>query len=234
MRAAASICGRGFSPDALRTSAKRVGTGAPPTSHRRLAIGWASPAYSPAMTEPSQPTLRHRVRRRARRLLGWTVLFVVVLVASGVILADYLRPRGTGAPSEALAVQPAQTELDRELAPLLAQHPGQTGVLMVSNGLDAFAMRAIAARKAGRSLDLMYYMWHDDLTGRLLAREVVAAADRGVRVRLLLDDINAEGLDAQMLALDAHPNIELRLFNAFRNRAGPARLLETLQRAESI
>jgi putative cardiolipin synthase len=186
------------------------------------------------MTDPARPSLRHRVRRRARRLLAWTALFVVVLVASGVILADFLRPRGTGAPSTALAVQPAQTELDRELVPLLARHPGRTGVILVANGLDAFAMRAIATRKAGRSLDLMYYMWHDDLTGRLLAREVIAAADRGVRVRLLLDDINAEGLDAQMLALDAHPNIELRLFNAFRNRAGPARLLETLQRAGSI
>jgi putative cardiolipin synthase len=186
------------------------------------------------MTDPTPPSLRRRLRRRALRLLGWTVLAVVALVISGLLLADHLRPRGTGAPSAALAIQPAQTELDRELAPLLAQHPGQTGVIMVPNGLDAFAMRAIATRKAGRSLDLMYYMWHDDLTGRLLAREVIAAADRGVRVRLLLDDINAEGLDAQMLAMDAHPNIELRLFNAFRNRAGPARLLETLQRAESI
>jgi putative cardiolipin synthase len=186
------------------------------------------------MTDPTPPSLRRRLRRRALRLLGWTVLAIVALVISGLLLADHLRPRGTGAPSAALAIQPAQTELDRELAPLLAQHPGQTGVIMVPNGLDAFAMRAIATRKAGRSLDLMYYMWHDDLTGRLLAREVIAAADRGVRVRLLLDDINAEGLDAQMLAMDAHPNIELRLFNAFRNRAGPARLLETLQRAESI
>ena len=172
--------------------------------------------------------------RRRRRILLWSLLALVVFVASGVLLADHLRPRATGAPSHVLVLQPAQTELDRELAPMLAAHPGQTGVLVVPDGLDAFAMRALSARKAGRSLDLMYYMWHDDFTGRLLAREAYAAAERGVRVRLLLDDINAEGLDAQLLALDAHPNVELRLYNAFRNRVGPTRFLEMLHRASSI
>lgn len=172
--------------------------------------------------------------RRSRRILAWLTLGLVVFVLGGWLLADRLRPRATGAPSHALALQPAQTELDRELAPQLAAHPGQTGVLVVSDGLDAFAVRALSARKAGRSLDLMYYMWHDDLTGRLLAREAYAAAERGVRVRLLLDDINTDGLDPQLLAMDAHPNVELRVYNAFRNRAGPTRLLEMLQRASSI
>ena len=96
--------------------------------------------------------------RRRRRILLWLLAAFVVFVASGALLADRLRPRATGAPSHALALQPAQTELDRELAPLLAAHPGETGVLVVADGLDAFAMRALSARKAGRSLDLMYYM----------------------------------------------------------------------------
>jgi putative cardiolipin synthase len=172
--------------------------------------------------------------RRRHRIALWLLLALVVFVASGALLADRLMPRASGAPSHALALRDEQTVLDRELAPLLAANPGKTGVLVVPDGLDAFAMRTLATRKAGRSLDLMYYMWHDDLTGRLLAREVYAAAERGVRVRILLDDINAEGLDPQLLAMDAHRNVELRLYNAFRNRVGPTRLLETLHRASSI
>ncbi|CAN5196821.1 phospholipase D family protein [soil metagenome] len=172
-----------------------------------------------------------------RRMFLWSVLGLLSLVAIVfvvLLVVDHLTPPATGAPSHALALQPAQTQIDRELAPLLAAHPGKTGVVLVTDGLDAFATRALAARKAGRSLDLQYYIWHDDMTGRLLAREVHAAAQRGVRVRILLDDLNAEGIDPQLMALDAHPNIELRLYNPFRNRQGPARLLEMVHRAFSL
>jgi putative cardiolipin synthase len=172
-----------------------------------------------------------------RRMFLWTVLgllSLVVIVFVGLLLFDHLTPPATGAPSHALALQPEQTQIDRELAPLLAAHPGQTGVVLVADGLDAFAMRALAARKAGRSLDLQYYLWHDDMTGRLLAREVYAAAQRGVRVRILLDDLNAKDIDPQLMALDAHPNIELRFYNPFRNRQGLARVLEMLHRTFSL
>jgi len=173
-----------------------------------------------------------------RRMFRWPVWgllsLVVIVIVVGLIVADHLTPAATGAPSHALALQPAQTWIDRELAPLLAFHPGKTGVVLVADGLDAFAMRALAARKSGRSLDLQYYLWHDDMIGRLLAREVHAAAKRGVRVRILLDDLNAEGIDPQLMALDAHPNIELRLYNPFRNRQGLARLLEMVHRVFSL
>ncbi len=172
-----------------------------------------------------------------RRMFRWLVLgllLLLVIVGGGLLIADHLTPAATGAPSHVLALQPAQTRIDRELAPLLAAQPGKTGVMLVADGLDAFAMRALAARKAGRSLDLQYYLWHDDMTGRLLAREVHAAAQRGVRVRILLDDLNAEGIDPQLMTLDAHPNIELRLYNPFRNRQGPARVLELVHRIFSL
>jgi putative cardiolipin synthase len=180
------------------------------------------------------PRLHRRLLRRGLGLLKWLLLVVVLLLASGLLLGDRLAPRALGAPSRALPVQDAQTEIDRELAPQLAAHPGLTGVLAAPDGLDAFAMRALATRKAGRSLDLMYFIWKDDLAGRLLAREVNAAAERGVRVRVLLDDINLGGLEPQLLALDAHPNIELRLYNPFRNRDGSLRVLEMVQRLRSL
>ncbi|WP_287322136.1 phospholipase D-like domain-containing protein [Mesorhizobium sp.] len=86
-------------------------------------------------------------------------------------------------------------------------------MLLVPDNYDAFAGRVLAARSAVRSLDLMYYLWHDDHTGRLLLQEVFRAAERGVRVRMLLDDANPRKNDAAYLALSNHPNIELKLFN---------------------
>lgn len=108
---------------------------------------------------------------------------------------------------------------------------GRSGLQLVADNYDAFAVRALAARSAVHTLDLMYYLWHDDNTGRLLMREVVRAADRGVKVRLLLDDINPRSTDATYLALDGHPNIQLRLFNATGMRNSRVlRMLELVAR----
>ena len=97
---------------------------------------------------------------------------------------------------------------------------GNSGLLLVADNYDAFAARVLAARSATTGLDLMYYLWHDDHTGRMLMQEVVRAAERGVRVRMLLDDINRRASDGAYLALNAHPNIELRLFNPSGMRNG--------------
>ncbi|RUW53085.1 phospholipase D family protein [Mesorhizobium sp. M8A.F.Ca.ET.021.01.1.1] len=97
---------------------------------------------------------------------------------------------------------------------------GKNGLLLIADNCDALAVRVLTARGAQRTLDLMYYLWHDDHTGRLLMHEVLAAADRGVSVRLLLDDINTRNDDAFYLAIDSHPNIEVRLFNPSGTRTG--------------
>jgi len=116
-----------------------------------------------------------------------------------------------------------QSRLDQAAATLGAAHPGQSGFRLVPSGVEAFALRALTARAAGRSLDIQYYIWHNDLTGKLLARELVAAADRGVRVRLLLDDMDARAKNFALAGLDAHSNIEVRLFNPFGSRQGGGR-----------
>ncbi len=168
------------------------------------------------------------------RIARWGTFSLAALIGSGLLLANHLTPPANGAPGTALPIAPDATALDREVAPLLAEHPGQTGALLLTDGVDAFAARAMTAQKAGRSLDLQYYIWHDDLTGRLLGREAWRAAERGVRVRMLLDDMNAEGMDSKLLLLDGHPNIEIRLYNPFRNRTGPARIVELVQRLVSV
>ncbi len=103
----------------------------------------------------------------------------------------------------------------------LAAQPGSSGFRLIADGLEAFALRATLARRAEHTLDIQYYIIHSDDTGKLLAHEVIAAADRGVRVRILLDDIYAAEADRALLALDSHANIEIRLFNPWRRRSGP-------------
>lgn len=104
--------------------------------------------------------------------------------------------------------------------PALAANPGLTGVALSDSNADAFIWRAISARVAASSLDLQYYIWHDDLTGRLLAGELLRAADRGVRVRMLIDDVDVRARDAVLRTLDAHPAIEVRVFNPFASASG--------------
>lgn len=172
-----------------------------------------------------------------------TPAVLVLAVVAGFVAASFLAlysygrfaRRARGAPSFALPVAEPPTALDEAVAAILPDGGDQGAGMMVDGNLDAFAVRAITARRAGRSLDLQYYMWKQDLTGRLLAREIVEAADRGVRVRLLLDDLNAHGHDRTLLALDGHPNIDVRLFNPSRNRAGGLRRgLELALRAVSV
>lgn len=109
----------------------------------------------------------------------------------------------------------ADTRLGRAIRPLAEANPKNSGVFTLPNGRDAFAARSLLADAAERTLDVQYYIWRQDLSGTLLFAALRRAADRGVRVRLLLDDNNTAGLDAILAALDAHPNIEVRLFNPF-------------------
>lgn len=110
------------------------------------------------------------------------------------------------------------TRLGQSVAPLTREHPGVSGILALGNGHDAFATRVLLADAAERTLDVQYYVWHDDMTGMLLYDALRRAADRGVRVRLLLDDNNTRGMDRLLAGLDAHPNSEVRLFNPLVHR----------------
>lgn len=110
------------------------------------------------------------------------------------------------------------TRLAKGIAPVLAEHPDKTGIHALPVPRDAFAARGLLAGAAERSLDAQYYIWHGDHTGYLLFEAAWRAAERGVRVRLLLDDNTTGGLDAIIAALDAHPNIEVRLYNPLVNR----------------
>ena len=102
--------------------------------------------------------------------------------------------------------------------PLVQAHPSRSGIVALPDGHDAFAARVLLTDAAERTLDARYYMWHNDMSGSMLFSALRRAADRGVQVRLLLDDNNTAGLDPVLAALDAHPNVEVRLFNPFKVR----------------
>jgi putative cardiolipin synthase len=160
---------------------------------------------------------------RLRALLLAAAL--ALLAASG---CARLPPRGELPPEHALPAA-ENARLDRAILPELQAHPGESGFRLVTDGTEAFALRGASARVAERSLDVQYYIWHDDVTGWLLASELLRAADRGVRVRLLLDDMDARAHNFALAGLDAHPNIEVRLFNPYASRRGAgSKAMETM------
>jgi len=121
------------------------------------------------------------------------------------------------------------TRLERWIDPRCEANGGRSGFRLLPTGLDAFVARAVLIELADRTLDLQYYIFHPDNTGSLIIDRLIAAADRGVRVRILLDDWGTlEKKDEAVAGLDAHPNIEIRVFNPYVHRSGLHRLGELL------
>jgi putative cardiolipin synthase len=155
-------------------------------------------------------------------------LLLTLLVLSGCATVPENTPR-----SESFVLTDTHdTVLGRQFSSLRMEHPDQSGFLLLGRGIDAFLARALLAQSAERSIDAQYYLLHDDLTGQLFIDQLLSAADRGVRVRLLVDDMDLEGRDFSARALDAHPHVEVRIFNPF-SRDG-SRALQLLTRFGSV
>ncbi len=158
---------------------------------------------------PDRPRMTHRWLRR----------LAVVLAAALLMAGCASLPPQDGRVSSYAVTDTASTPLGRTMAPMLSRHPGQSGFYPLANGPDALVARLALARAAQRTLDVQYYIYDGDLTGKTLLADIIGAADRGVRVRLLLDDLHMSGQDRILSALDDHPNIEVRLFNPFASRS---------------
>jgi putative cardiolipin synthase len=147
-------------------------------------------------------------------------LIAITMVTSllGCATVDFDYPK-----QESVALQStdtADTYLGKQLHELADSHPeGESGFLPLPDGIDALAIRLLLAKRAERTIDAQYYLIKDGITGRAFVLSLLQAADRGVRVRLLLDDMFTSGYDAGMAGLDSHPNIEIRIFNPFANRS---------------
>lgn len=160
-----------------------------------------------------------------RRLAG-ALLAAVLVLAAGCSTLRHDVPR----PESQAFDQPLQTTLGRGLARQLAATPGLSGFRLLPTGQDAFVARAALADAAERSLDLQYHSVSRDATGTLLLYRALLAAQRGVRVRLLIDDFDTGGRDDDFAAMASHPNVQVRVFNPFSRRFAPgvARVLDYL------
>jgi cardiolipin synthase C len=152
----------------------------------------------------------HFLSRRAR---FWTWLVPLALAACATLPTER-----SATPSYALT-DTADTTLGRHAERALAGLQGPNGVHLMSRGQDAFLARLVLADTAERSLDAQYFIWHGDATGQLLIAAFLRAADRGVRVRVLIDDVGSAPNDSRLLLLDHHPNVEVRLFNPLASRS---------------
>jgi putative cardiolipin synthase len=150
-------------------------------------------------------------------------LLVVVLCASSCAL-----PKNVVRPPSSAILDTDHTTLGTLIAPVVAAHPGESGFLLYNTGEGAIQARVALADVAQSTIDAQYFMWAGDAIGRVLVARILAAADRGVRVRLLIDDYNDRGHDIAFETLDAHPNIEVRVYNPFAR--GWFRMLQLLGR----
>jgi putative cardiolipin synthase len=125
--------------------------------------------------------------------------------------------RYTAAPDRAsFALSHSQpTRLGEATVAQTRQHPGESGVFVLDSNVEGFQARAQLVDQAQKTLDVQTYIFWGDLTGRLLAERILNAADRGVRVRILVDDLNVAWKDEWVTRLDAYTNVEVRVFNPF-------------------
>jgi putative cardiolipin synthase len=158
-------------------------------------------------------------KRDRMRSTRWTIMVAVigVLVGCATLPENVQRKASTAYPDT------HDTRIGQRVQTEMQMHPGESGYLLLGNGLDAFVARVLLTQQAERSIDTQYYMIHDDVVGSLFVDQLYKAAERGVRVRLLVDDIDQQGRDVGTAILDNHPNIEVRIFNPFARNTGRIR-----------
>jgi putative cardiolipin synthase len=150
------------------------------------------------------------------RLLRITASTLVLLFAAGCATIDYDYPRT----ESYFLPDTSDTRLGLGIGAVAAEHPpDHSGFYPMNDGIDALTARLLLAELAEKSIDVQYYLIKDDIVGRAFIFSLLQAADRGVRVRLLLDDMFTSGYDIGMAALHSHPNFEIRIFNPFHRGA---------------
>jgi putative cardiolipin synthase len=128
-----------------------------------------------------------------------------------LLLAGCATPRLPHEKSEAIPA--GESAFGRSIQAAAAQQEGRSGFRLLPNSSEAFRARAELIRNAQKSLDVQYYIVHNGLSTRALVRELLLAADRGVRIRVLLDDTASDGQEEVIATLAVHPNIHVRVFN---------------------
>ena len=154
------------------------------------------------------------------------VLILTLAVTLSACATRTVEPYVRPAPEYAMPAQPDGAFSDLESRILSAHGTEASGFELLDSNEDGLQWRLTLIDSARHSIDVQYYLWYGDDAGRILAKRLLDAADRGVKVRMLVDDLNTLFSDAGSIAMrdrtaalmDAHPNLELRLFNPWSNR----------------
>jgi len=142
---------------------------------------------------------------------SWLLLLTVLTTGCATRLPASYYPR-----TATYALQDtAQTRLGQAYTQAAKHHPGESGFHILPTGPEALMVRIALIEASQKSIDMQYFSTREDTTGKLLLEAVTRAADRGVRVRMLLDDWELEDFEAGAVSLNAHPNIEIRVFNPY-------------------
>ena len=112
-------------------------------------------------------------------------------------------------------IDTSHTSLAKIIEPLRDQNPDLTGFHVLNDPLEALAARIHLIERAEKTLDLQYYIWDNDKIGAIALHAIIQAADRGVKVRMLIDDNNASKMEGVYLALAQHRNIDVKLYNPY-------------------
>lgn len=155
--------------------------------------------------------LKHLSKAQFLQLLSFTVL---LLVLSGCAQL----PNNSKKESSYAIADNVHSQLANDVQVSKSKHnvsPSKSGVMPLADGIDAFVARVAMAKIAEKTLDVQYYLYHSDLTGTLFTAALWQAAERGVRVRILLDDMDMGDRDRALAVLNGHKNIQIRLFNPF-------------------
>lgn len=139
-------------------------------------------------------------------------------------------------PAVTVSLPAAQMGTLHRFAEALEQRlaPGESAFWLLDRADFSYDARLALVDEAVESLDIQYFIWEKDPTSRLFSHRVIEAANRGVRVRILLDDLTLNGQDGEFSALAKHPNITVRTFNPWRSRNNVGRALEYLLRIDRL
>jgi putative cardiolipin synthase len=153
----------------------------------------------------------------------------VTMILLAILTGCSSLPEEIKHPIKPLAHQPASALSALTGAYRLNQSEQDTSaILLQDTGWDALSQRLALIETAEHTIDIQYYIWNSDVSGRYLASRLIAAAERGVHIRVMLDDINLNEQEDLLTTIDAHPNIEIRVFNPIPSRSGVAKWLNVL------
>lgn len=185
-----------------------------------------------------QDPYRRILRTPTKLLHGLAVALVLTACGTGPDPTPRTRPEA----SFGIPPRPGGLLADMEVGIGRGDGANRSGFHLLESNEDGLRWRLALADTAVHSLDLQYYVWWGDDSGRLLMRRVVDAADRGVKVRMILDDLSSmledethpRVRDHDIGLVNLHPNIEIRLFNPWHRRSLVGRAVELTERLERI